>query len=266
MLSNSGYDENRKYSGGKAGDQTGLEWRLMSWYSYPWNCVIRHPNANVRAKLTELSIAAANNNKIGYDQGQRNTYWTYLVKAGYNPSKITTPCEADCSAGVCANVKAVGHLLGIKALQNISCTYTGNMRSGLKAAGFEILTASKYLTSDKYLLAGDILLNDSHHVAVNVTNGSMSGAESSNKTSVTNSATSSKSSKEDYETVKTYKNGSTSETVYADTSKKTRIGSLNPYETCDCLGKVDNMYIVRYKIDGTSHYKVGVVEYSGGVK
>lgn len=82
----------------------------------------------------------------------------------------------------------------------------------------------------------------------------------------TSTNTSSNSNKEDFETVKTYKNGSTHETVYADTSRNVKVGSLNPYETCDCLGKVDNMYIVRYKIDGTSHYKVGVVEYSGGVK
>ena len=44
-------------------------------------------------------------------------------------------------------------------------------------AGFEILTDSKYLTSDVYLLAGDILLNDVYHTAINLTNGSK--AESS---------------------------------------------------------------------------------------
>jgi hypothetical protein len=65
--------------------------------------------------------------------------------------------------------------------------------------------------------------------------------------------------------VKTWKNGSTSEPVYADTAKKTKIGSLNAYESCDCLGKVDGMYIVRYKVDGTEHYKVGVVSYNGGL-
>jgi hypothetical protein len=65
--------------------------------------------------------------------------------------------------------------------------------------------------------------------------------------------------------VKTWKNGSTSEPVYADTAKKTKIGSLSAYESCDCLGKVDGMYIVRYKVDGTEHYKVGVVSYAGGV-
>lgn len=71
--------------------------------------------------------------------------------------------------------------------------------------------------------------------------------------------------KEDFEVAKTWKNGSTSEPVYADTAKKTKIGSLNPYESCDCLGTVGGMYIVKYKVDGTSGYKVGVVAYSGGL-
>ena len=39
-------------------------------------------------------------------------------------------------------------------------------------AGFKALTASKYLTSAKYLLPGDILLYENHHAAANVTLGS----------------------------------------------------------------------------------------------
>lgn len=62
----------------------------------------------------------------------------------------------------------------------------------------------------------------------------------------------------------TWKNGSTAEPVYADTGKKSKIGSLNPYETCDCLGTVGGMYIVKYKVDGSSTYKVGLVTYHGG--
>ena len=64
---------------------------------------------------------------------------------------------------------------------------------------------------------------------------------------------------------KTYKNGSTSETVYADTLKKTRIGSLDPNEKCTCLCKADGMYLVLYKVDGTSNYKCGFVSYNGGL-
>lgn len=63
---------------------------------------------------------------------------------------------------------------------------------------------------------------------------------------------------------KTYKNGSTSETIYADTAKKNTIGSLDPQESCQCLGKVDGMYLVCYKVNGTSNYKCGFAAYSGG--
>lgn len=171
-ISNSGSDERGQYHGGVAGDQTGNEWCLRSWYSRPWTCVLRYEkDARVGMKLAELGCAAALNNKVGYDQYQRNTYWNQLKAAGYDPSKITVACEADCSAGVIANTKAVGHLLGIPALQNINATYTGNMRAGYKAAGFTVLTGSKYTSGYTYLLPGDILLYDSAHTATNITKG-----------------------------------------------------------------------------------------------
>ena len=170
-ISNSGSDENGNYKGGAAGDNTGREWQIRDWYNRPWNCVLRHPDPEVRACIADLATKAANNNKIGYDQYQRDTYWKELQKAGYDPSKITTACESDCSAGVIANIKAAGYILGKPELQNITCTYTGNMRAGLKAAGFACLTDSKYLNGSSYLVAGDILLNDAHHTATAVTNG-----------------------------------------------------------------------------------------------
>lgn len=64
---------------------------------------------------------------------------------------------------------------------------------------------------------------------------------------------------------KTWTNGSTKETVYADTAKKTTVGTLSPKESCTCLGKIDGMYLVLYKIDGTSNYKCGFVAYAGGL-
>lgn len=172
-ISNSGSDERKKISGGKAGDQTGHEWELRSWYSRPWTHVFRYTsNSKVGNTLVELGCAAALNSKIGYDQHQRTTYWTQLQKVNYDPSKITTACEEDCSAGVAANVKATGYLLGITALQNVSSSMTSrNTISQLKKAGFTVLTDKKYLTSGKYLLPGDILLYENHHLATNVTKG-----------------------------------------------------------------------------------------------
>lgn len=172
-ISNSGSDERKKYSGGKAGDQTGKEWQLRSWYSRPWTHVFRYEkDPRVGQTLVELGCAAALNNNIGYDQHQRTTYWKQLQAVGYDPAKITVKCEEDCSAGVAANVKAAGYILGIAALQNVSSSMTSrNTVSQLKKAGFTVLTETKYRTSGKYLLPGDILLYENHHVAMNVTKG-----------------------------------------------------------------------------------------------
>lgn len=189
MIANSGHDENGRYSGGKAGDQTGKEWAIINWYNRPWKCVLRHPDARVREKIASLSEKAARNDKVGYDQGQRVTYWDELVKAKYNPSGIKTGCEADCSSGVMANVKAAGYLLNNARLKAVAITSTHYMREMLRKAGFEVLTESRYLTSDRYLLRGDILLNDGVHTATNLTNGSKASAASANESKANSSST-----------------------------------------------------------------------------
>lgn len=188
-ISNSGSDERGAYSGGQAGDQTGNEWNIRDWYSRPWTCVLRYPNQKARELIAELAIEAATNNKIGYDQNERYTYWQQLQSVGYRPSKITTACEADCSAGVIANTKAVGYLLNIPALKNISIYgYTGSMKSTFKAAGFQVLTDSKYLTSSAYLVPGDILLLEGTHTATNLGIGSKSGYAGAGDTSANTSS------------------------------------------------------------------------------
>ena len=168
MISNCGHDENGRYSGGSAGDQTGGEWQIIPWYNRPWNVVLRFENQQVAQMIADIARAAAKNNLIGYDQNQRTTYWQHLKASNYDPAQITIACEADCSSGVAANVKAVGYRLGIQTLKNVSVdAYTGNLRAVLKRAGAIELTASKYLTSDKYLRPGDILLYEGHHTATN---------------------------------------------------------------------------------------------------
>lgn len=174
-ISNSSGDQNGHIHGGAAGDQTGKEWQIRSWYNRPWTCILRYPDQEVRELIAELGIQAANNDKIGYDQYQRDTYWTQLKNSGYRPSKITKACEADCSAGVIANTKAAGYLKNITALKNLSASYTGNMRTGYKKAGFTVLTDKKYLTGYDYLVPGDILLYDNHHTATNLSIGKKAG-------------------------------------------------------------------------------------------
>ena len=180
MISNSGHDERGKYTGGKAGDQTGTEWAIINWYNRPWKCVLRHSDEKVREKLAELSEKAARNDNIGYNQGKRMTYWEQLKKVDYDPSKIITPCDADCSSGVMANVKAAGYLLKVEKLKQVTITSTHYMRNMLVKAGFKVLTEEKYLKSGNELLRGDILLNDGAHTAVNLTNGSKAGESEKN--------------------------------------------------------------------------------------
>lgn len=176
MISNSGHDERGRYSGGAAGDQTGTEWQIRAWYSRPWDCVIRFNDRQVAAMMATLSIYAAQNSRIGYDQGQRTTYWQALEAANYDPRRISRDCEADCSSGVLANVRAALILTGHPAAAskiNIN-GYTGNLKNILRSTGLvTVYTMPKYIRQQTYLQAGDILLNEAHHVAVYVGGGTV---------------------------------------------------------------------------------------------
>lgn len=70
----------------------------------------------------------------------------------------------------------------------------------------------------------------------------------------------------DEEELKMYFNGSTKEDVYSDTNLSNKIGSLNLYEQCECLGIYQNRAIVRYKVDNKDNFKIGFVKWLGGVK
>lgn len=70
----------------------------------------------------------------------------------------------------------------------------------------------------------------------------------------------------DDEEVRVYQNGSTKEIVYSDTDCKIKLGSLSAYEKCDCLGIFNNKAMVRYQVGSTGNYKIGFVEWLGGVK
>lgn len=159
-------DERGKYSGGTAGDQTGKEVCIREWYNRPWNVVVRPKSAFVAAGIVRACVAACNNDNIGYDQVQRTTLYSRALAMGWDIGKIAAPCETDCSALVAVCVNAAG----ISVSKDI---YTGNMVKVLLATGqFDKLTASKYLTSDKYLQAGDILVYEGHHTAMALEYGS----------------------------------------------------------------------------------------------
>lgn len=188
-IGHASYDENSRASGGSAGDQTGKEVCTRTWYSSPWNVVLRPKNADLAEKSARACEAACANSKIGYDQGSRNTLYHYAKLVDFDLSKIKDACECDCSSlmHVCAIAG------GAKLSYGINGFWTGNMVDGIMASGdYEKLTASKYLTSDAYLKRGDILIRESGHTAMALENGAQAGGNATSSNKVTTSATTSK--------------------------------------------------------------------------
>lgn len=68
------------------------------------------------------------------------------------------------------------------------------------------------------------------------------------------------------EMARVYKNGSTSEPVYADTALTKKIGSLDPWEQAEYLAIDNDRPLVKYKVNGTNTFKCGYVNWKGGCK
>ena len=170
-------DENARYSGGQAGDQTGKEvYILNTWYNQNWTSVLRPLDDQLAEKIAQAMEAACANPNIGYDQGQRNSLYTEAKKVNMNLALIQTPCECDCSslvsiccicAGLPANIFFAGGNMRTTWDLEDACLMTGK---------FVNLTEPKYLTQKDYLKRGDILLNRNQHVVIVLGNGKYSEA------------------------------------------------------------------------------------------
>lgn len=201
-------DENKKIKGGASGDQTGGEVCTRNWYSKPWGFVLRPKSATLAEKSAKACEAACANKNIGYDQNQRNTLHTQAKKVGFDLSKITVPCECDCSS--------LMHVCTLAGGANIpygsNGAATSTMKSRFTANGeYEVLTASKYLTSDKYLKRGDILVKSGSHTVMVLENGS--GATTSSPEIPNMSENQTTSQKVSDTKMKTIKKGSTGKAV-----------------------------------------------------
>ena len=144
-------DENWDASGGRAGDQTGLEVSRENWYlhSKGWY-VVRAKDPVARDRIAQDMEFACDNPNIGYDQSQNQTLWQVVKPLGYDCSKVRTPCETDCARLVRVCVWYGG----------IECSdfYTATLVETLRKTGqFDVFTSDKYCKSSDYLQRGDIL-------------------------------------------------------------------------------------------------------------
>lgn len=186
QIAQASQDENKKYRGGTAGDQTGSETNVKKWYKYSggWKMVIHCLDNNVSSKVAELIVKLVNSNLVGYDQGERNTLYKALEKYNWSVDKYIhsgEKTETDCSAFVYAVYCCVIPSLRDYYKKAKNCPTTSTVWNVFNQYGsnkFERKTESSIVSSDEYLQVGDLLSSPGHHVVMVVSaNGTKQVAE-----------------------------------------------------------------------------------------
>lgn len=180
MIGSARIDENGNAHGGRAGDQNGREVSAQAWYRHSkgWR-VLRCTDEAKAEKIARAMQAACDNANIGYDQYQRDTLYNAAKPLGFDPARVDTPCETDCSA-----------------LVRVCCAYAGipvdNFRTTneagvlLRSGAFTELKESRYTDQSAYLRRGDILVTRTQgHTVVVLSNGSKAEATSAEEASRT---------------------------------------------------------------------------------
>ena len=121
--------------------------------------LIRYDREETKMTKVEKAIRwmedMANNNKHGYDQTYR-----WGEKGDY-----------DCSSAVYMAWEHAGIPVKTYSFNKYGCAYTGVMKAVFTHFGFKDVTSKINLATGSGLKRGDILLNDSHHVAMYCGNG-----------------------------------------------------------------------------------------------
>jgi len=149
-----------------AGDQTGREVCIRSYYKKNWHTLLRAKDINVASRMANNCEILCENDLVGYDQNQRNSLRTELQKVRFISQDLITLCETDCSAFMsvvaeCAGVAMYGQYV------NGNAPTTSNMVQRFYATGmFDVLTDKVYMNSEKRLKRGDILVCNGHTVMI----------------------------------------------------------------------------------------------------
>ena len=159
-------DERGRISGGSAGDQTKNEVGTQNWYlhSKGWH-VLRAKDPTLAEKIAVAMERACYNQNIGYDQNQRNTLYNLASKVGFDPGKVTSKCETDCSALVRVCLAYAGIKVGDFNTSTEKAVILGTKKF--------TQIADAYSKSQDYMKRGDILVTKTKgHTVVVLSNGS----------------------------------------------------------------------------------------------
>lgn len=157
-------NESGRTIGGLAGDQNAKEVCIREFYSKPWTHLLRCKNPVIANKMAEICEQGCNNPNIGYDQKTRNSAYQFAKMVGYNLSKITIPCNVDCSSfmtlvAICAGVKQLEYTSNAPTTSTMVNTF-------LKTGLFDVCAQPNLLVTDQYLMKGDILVKPGSHTVM----------------------------------------------------------------------------------------------------
>ena len=157
-------DTKGQSTGGIAGDQTGKDLCIRSWYNKPWIKVFRPITNIVAESLASAMEAACKNDHISYSSSNKTSLFNEAKKVNFDLNKITNDCTSDNVAliAVCANAA------GLPVSANMTIGTEEKLLT--RTAAFIILTGKEYLNSSQYLKRGDILLANGH-TAIVLSNG-----------------------------------------------------------------------------------------------
>ena len=133
---------------------------------------------SVQTVAARVARQICDSENVGYSQPDRRTWYANADWAGH----VSSPQNADCSSLVCGAIcyglhDAMGVPWGHAALPEINDHWTGNMRQGLEARGFnEVHWADEDLAPDGGFRVGDVILSAANeggvgHVVIAVEDG-----------------------------------------------------------------------------------------------
>lgn len=134
---------------------------------------------SVGSVTAQIAREICDNQPVGYSQGEDRRSW-YAAADAYG--RVSSPQNADCSSLAAGSISyGLHHTYGVpwghKALLEINDFWTGNLRAGMEARGFEEVNwPDENLTPDGGFQVGDIVLSAGNeggvgHVIVIVENG-----------------------------------------------------------------------------------------------
>lgn len=156
----------------KAGDQTRKEVCVRSWYSMPWDIMLRYPDKTIAKKAASAAVKLAKSNLVGYDQSERNSLYKALKDVDFDVDayiRSGKKTETDCSAFVYAVYCCF--IPGMRSNSNAPTAST--MTNLFRKWGFVDHISLNYLNG-KNLRNGDILVNERLHTAI-ATDGTAGG-------------------------------------------------------------------------------------------